>query len=155
MKFGQVGQLAIVRDTEITTWLQYPVHLGRLSLTLAFNGQIADAIRVAQQAITLNPHYPGWYAGVLGFAKRLDGKYEEAIEALREYSEMVEGFGHLDLAIVYSEMGEIEAARKAAQTVLKFRPDFRISTWKKTQLYSSQQRLEQDCDCLRKAGLPD
>ncbi|MEW9922436.1 adenylate/guanylate cyclase domain-containing protein [Marimonas sp. MJW-29] len=127
----------------------------RLSLTLAFNGQTADAIRVAQQAITLNPHYPGWYAGVLGFAKRLDGKYEEAIEAFREYSEMVEGFGHLDLAIVYMEMGEVEAARKAAQTVLKFRPDFKVSTWKKTQLYSLKRRLELDCDCLRKAGLPD
>lgn len=126
----------------------------RLSLTLAFDGQIADAIRVAHQAITLNPHYPGWYAGVLGFAKRLNGDYFEAIEAFQEYSEMVEGFGHLDLAIVYAETGDLEKARQEAETVLRFRPGFKISTWKNTQLYSSIQRLEADCEHLRKAGLP-
>ncbi len=127
----------------------------RLSITLSFNGQIADAIRMAQQAITLNPHYPGWYAGVLGFAKRLDGQFDQAKDAFIEYSEMVPGFGFVDLAIVYAETGEIEAAQNAAQTVLKHRPSFRISEWKLTQLYSDQGRLELDCNCLRKAGLPE
>ena len=48
----------------------------RLSLTLSFSGQIKEAIRVARQAITQNPHYAGWYAGILGFALRLAGNYD-------------------------------------------------------------------------------
>ena len=73
----------------------------RLSITLAFNGQAKEAIRVARQAITLNPHYPGWYAGVLGLALRLDGQHEEAKKAFTEYSQRVEGFGHLEPPRVY------------------------------------------------------
>jgi adenylate cyclase len=127
----------------------------RLSLTLAFNGQIDEAIRIARQAITLNPHYPGWYAGVLGFSLRLSGRYPEAIEAFTAYGQKVEGFGHLDLAIVYVETDEIEAARLEARKLMHYRPQFSISDWAKTQLFSDTKRLEKDCAALRLVGLPE
>lgn len=127
----------------------------RLSLTLAFDGQAREAIRVARQAITLNPQYPGWYAGVLGFALRLDGRYEEAIEAFTEYSQRVEGFGHLDLVIVHVEMDNLDAARTEASYVMTYRPKFSISEWAKTQLFSDDAQLKRDCGSLRLAGLPD
>ncbi len=127
----------------------------RLSLTLSFDGQIIEAIRVARQAITLNPHYPGWYAGVLGFALRLAGKYDEAISAFAEYGQKVEGFGHVDLAIVHAETDNLEAAREEAQNVIKYRPQFTVSDWAKTQLFSDRTRLEKDCASLRLAGLPE
>lgn len=127
----------------------------RLSLTLGFNGQAREAIRVAQQAITLNPHYPGWYAGVLGLALRLDGQYEEAKKAFTEYGQRVEGFGHLDLVIVHVETENLDAARDEARNVMKFRPQFSISDWAKTQLFSDRERLEKDCASLRLAGLPE
>jgi adenylate cyclase len=127
----------------------------RLSITLAFNGQSKEAIRVARQAITLNPHYPGWYAGVLGLALRLDSRYEEAKEAFAEYGQRVEGFGHLDLVIVHVEMDNLDAARDEARNVMKYRPQFSISEWAKTQLFSDVKRLEKDCASLRLAGLPE
>ncbi|WP_254447225.1 adenylate/guanylate cyclase domain-containing protein [Ruegeria sp. HKCCA0235A] len=127
----------------------------RLSITLAFNGQAKEAIRVARQAITLNPHYPGWYAGVLGLALRLDGQYEEAKKAFTEYGQRVEGFGHLDLVIVHMETGNVEGARDEARNVMKYRPQFSISDWAKTQLFSDAERLEKDCASLRLAGLPE
>ncbi|WP_299641611.1 adenylate/guanylate cyclase domain-containing protein [uncultured Ruegeria sp.] len=127
----------------------------RLSITLAFNGQANEAIQVAQQAITLNPHYPGWYAGVLGLALRLDGQYEEAKKAFTEYGQRVEGFGHLDLVIVHVETENLEAARDEARNVMKYRPQFSISDWAKTQLFSDRKRLEKDCASLRLAGLPE
>ena len=126
----------------------------RLSLTLAFDGQIGEAIRVARQAITLNPHYPGWYAGVLGFALRLDGRYDEAIAAFTEYGEKVEGFGHLDLAIVHIERGDLVAAREEALRVLRYRPQFSIGKWRETQLFADPARLERDAATLGQAGLP-
>ena len=127
----------------------------RLSLTLSFDGQVNEAIRVARQAITLNPHYPGWYAGVLGFALRLAGKYDEAMSAFTEYGQKVEGFGHVDLAIVHAELDNLEAARDEAQNVIQYRPQFSISEWAKTQLFSDITRLERDCASLRLAGLPE
>ena len=127
----------------------------RLSITLAFNGQANEAIQVAQQAITLNPHYPGWYAGVLGLALRLDGQYEEATKAFIEYGQRVEGFGHLDLVIIYVETENLEAARDEARNVIRYRPRFSISDWAKTQLFSDRERLEKDCASLRLAGLPE
>ncbi len=127
----------------------------RLSITLAFNGQANEAIKVAQQAITLNPHYPGWYAGVLGLALRLDGQYEEAKKAFTEYGQRVEGFGHLDLVIVHVETENLKAARDEARNVMKYRPQFSISDWAKTQLFSDRGRLEKDCASLRLAGLPE
>ncbi|WP_254443862.1 adenylate/guanylate cyclase domain-containing protein [Ruegeria sp. HKCCA4008] len=127
----------------------------RLSITLAFKGQAKEAIRVARQAITLNPHYPGWYAGVLGLALRLDGQYEEAKKAFTEYGQRVEGFGHLDLVIVHMETDNVEAARDEARNVMKYRPQFSISDWAKTQLFSDAERLEKDCASLRLAGLPE
>lgn len=127
----------------------------RLSITLAFNGQAKEAIRVAQQAITLNPHYPGWYAGVLGLALRLDGQYEQAKSAFTEYGQRVEGFGHLDLVIIHMETNNLEAAQDEARQVMKHRPQFSISKWAKTQLFSNRERLKKDCESLRLAGLPD
>ncbi|AXI42598.1 adenylate/guanylate cyclase domain-containing protein [Sulfitobacter sp. SK011] len=127
----------------------------RLSLTLAFSGQTHEAIRVARQAITLNPHYPGWYAGVLGLGLRLSGRYQEAIEAFTEYGQKAEGFGHLDLAIVYAEMRNLEAARHEAKQVMLYRPQFSISEWAKTQLFSNIEILERDSNSLRLAGLPE
>ena len=127
----------------------------RLSLTLSFDGQAGEAIRVARQAITLNPHYPGWYAGVLGFALRLDEKYDEAITAFNEYGQKVEGFGLVDLVIVHVETDNLEAARDEALKVIKYRPQFTISEWSKTQLFSDSGRLERDCASLSLAGLPE
>ena len=128
---------------------------GRMALTLCFKGDVQEAIRMARQAMTLNPNYPGWYGGVLGFALRLSGDHPAAIAACQEYSEMVEGFGHVDLAIIYAQIGEIETARREAELVLKHRPAFTISAWAKTQLYSDPSVLERDCKALRQAGLPE
>ena len=127
----------------------------RLSLTLSFDGQIDEAIRVARQAITLNPHYPGWYVGVLGFALRLAGKYDEATSAFTEYGQRVEGFGHVDLVIVHAQTDNLEAAREEARNVIKYRPQFSVSEWAKTQLFSDSSQLQRDYASLLSAGLPE
>lgn len=127
----------------------------RMSLTLAFAGQTDEAIKVARHAITLNPFYPGWYAGVLGFALRAAGRLDEAEGSFVSYSEMVEGFGHIDLAIIHALRDDTENARRAAAKVLHYRPQFTVSAWSRTQLYSDPARLERDMEALRAAGLPD
>ena len=103
----------------------------------------------------MNPHYPGWYAGVLGFALRLSGQYDEAISSFTEYGEKVVGFGHVDLVIVHAETGNSQRARDEALNVLKYRPQFTVSGWAETQLFSDLARLERDRAALLSAGLPE
>jgi adenylate cyclase len=126
----------------------------RLVVTLAFNEQFEEAITVAQNAMRLNPRYPGWYAGVYGFALRLAGRYEEAILAFQEYGRLSEGFGLVDLAIVYTVQGDFDAARTTVDEILQYQSNFTVSNWAKTQLYADKARLQADIDALTQAGLP-
>lgn len=126
----------------------------RLVVTLAFNEQFEEGITVAQNAMRLNPRYPGWYAGVYGFALRLAGRYDEAIAAFQEYGRLAEGFGLVDLVIVYTVQGDFDAARIAVDEVLQYQPNFTVSSWAKTQLYANKTRLQADVDALTQSGLP-
>jgi adenylate cyclase len=126
----------------------------RLALTLVFNGQPDDAVRVAEKALRLCPKYPPWYAGVYGFALRASGRYDEAIPAFEEYGRLANGFGHVDLTIVYVMTGDMDAARREADKVLLHRPDFTVSAWAETQLYANDDGSQQDRDALLSAGLP-
>lgn len=127
----------------------------RLAITLAFNDQPEEGIKIAEKAIQLNPKYPGFYAGIYGFALRMVGRYDEAIDAFLEYSRLVTGFGHVDLVIVYALTNKMDLAKREAHQVLLHRPDFTISKWAETQLYTNSDRLRIDKDALQQAGLPD
>ena len=126
----------------------------RLVVTLAFNEQFDEGITVAQNAMRLNPRYPGWYAGVYGFALRMAGRYDEAIVAFQEYGRRSEGFGLVDLAIVYTVQGNLNAAQIAANELLRYQPNFSVSNWAETQLYAKKARLQADIEALTQAGLP-
>ena len=43
----------------------------------------AEAVGLVEKAMRLNPQYPGWYLYILGYAYRVTGRYEEAVEALK------------------------------------------------------------------------
>jgi len=47
-------------------------------------GRPEDALRMMEQAMRLNPHYPPIYLFQLGFAYRLAGRYTEADATLNE-----------------------------------------------------------------------
>ncbi|MEX0301371.1 MAG: adenylate/guanylate cyclase domain-containing protein [Leisingera sp.] len=127
----------------------------RLSITLSFAGRAEEAIHYAQRSILLSPRYPGFYAGILGMAHRLAGNYMEAIDAFQDYSRRTPGFGHLDLALTYAQLGDFDTAAQEAQLALKAKPDFTISRWAMTQIYADPAQLEHEKELLRRAGFPD
>ena len=49
----------------------------------------------------------------------------------------------------------LDAAHREAGEVLRHRPDFAISNWAETQLYSNSERLRMDVEALRQVGLPE
>jgi adenylate cyclase len=54
------------------------------AMALNFAGRPEDALRMLEQAMRLNPHYPPTYLFHLGWAYRSTGRYAEAIATLKE-----------------------------------------------------------------------
>lgn len=127
----------------------------RLALSLIFNGEAEEAIACCERANRLSPKHPPWFSGVHGFALRAAGRFQDSIEHFEEYGRQVPGFGLVDLVIVYVALGDLEHARSKANELLQHRPDFCISNWAKTQLYSRSKDGHADLEALRAAGLPE
>ena len=106
--------------------------------------------------MALNPNYPPYYLGNLGYALRLAGEVEEAITVFKAYDARVpgSGFGLTDLVILYQQNGQPDEAKQTAERFLSARPDFTITSWLKTQTIRDPARLETDVNALRSAGLP-
>ena len=126
-----------------------------LSVTRTWNGEPEMGINLAQKAMRLSPIYPAWYSGAYGFALRRAGRYDEAIKTLNAYGKRQKGAGHVDLAIIYAETDQIEAARHEADEILRHRPEFAIGEWAKTQMYRDPTDLDCDVSALRNLGLPE
>jgi TolB-like protein/tetratricopeptide (TPR) repeat protein len=55
-----------------------------LAVALLFAGRPEDVLRMTEQAMRLNPHYPPIYLNPLGMANLLTGRYTEAIATMQE-----------------------------------------------------------------------
>ena len=78
------------------------------SFVLASAGYAKEAVGESKRAMALNPNYPPYYLGNLGYALRLAGQVEEAIAAFKAYDARVPGlgFGLTDLVILYQQSGQ-------------------------------------------------
>jgi tetratricopeptide (TPR) repeat protein len=56
----------------------------RQGAALNFAGRPEDALPMMEQAMRLNPHYPPYYLGDLGWTYSLTGRYTEAVATLKE-----------------------------------------------------------------------
>jgi tetratricopeptide (TPR) repeat protein len=128
------------------------VQLGEM---LKFAGRPEEALGVIETAMRLNPHYPAGYLFSLGTAYRLMGRYEEAItvlkQALTHNPDLLPA--HVNLAVVYSELGREEEARAEAAEVLRINPKWSLEVWRQRQPYKDPAVLERTLAALRKAGL--
>jgi len=121
---------------------------------LATSGFPEEGVAQNERAMTLSPNYPGYYLGHLGHAYRLAGRINDAIATFKAYDARSPGFGLADLAIVYQQNGQAVEAKATAQRLLAYRRDFKISSWKITQIRRDPVQLEADVAALCAAGLP-
>jgi len=72
---------------------------------LNFAGRPEEALRMAEQAMRLNPHSPPFYLFELGWAYRLTGRYAEAVTTLEETISQSPNFppAHFNLTASYVE----------------------------------------------------
>jgi len=118
-------------------------------------GRPAEALKLMEQALHLNPRLPSWYFFFLGQAYYLLGRTAEAITPLQRvlsvYPHRVNA--HVLLAAVYSELGKEAEARAEVEEVLRLNPNFSLEVHKQRAPIKDPAMLERHIAALRKAGL--
>jgi TolB-like protein/cytochrome c-type biogenesis protein CcmH/NrfG len=124
-----------------------------LGLQMAFAGDWEAGCEVVERATQLNPNHPGWFWLPLAFNAYRQQDVQGALEFVLKINMPGLWLGQIALAVVRSQLGEMEAARIAVRDLLALRPDFaanmdeELSKWWQPDLAS---RIAAD---LRKAGL--
>ncbi len=129
----------------------------RLGIILTYAGRPGEGIDLVKKAMRLDPHYPPLYLFYLGHAQYLVGQYEEAIAVLkRSFTRNPDQLpSHLDLAVIYCELGRKEEARSEVAEVLRISPRASLEGQRERMLFKDQAVLERYLENLRKAGLPE
>ena len=118
-----------------------------------FNGEPEKGISSVRRAMQLNPHCPEWYLWHLGFAYYADGRYQDAISALKKVLDIKEP--SRILAAAYAMEGEMQRAHQTANVFMEAFPAFKISHWAAKQPFKHEDDLEKFVQGYRLAGLPD
>ena len=130
-------------------------HLGRL---LNFMGRPVEAETETRQALRMSPDSPPPLF-VLGVAQRMQGKFDTAIETLREHRERLGGKiapePNLHLAAALAASGQTEEARRVIQTLSDAIPGITLAYAMRTQPFAAQADTGAFASALRRAGLPD
>jgi len=119
---------------------------------LVYCGQPKEALEHCQRAIRLNPNCPDWYWWNLGFSNFHLGRYDQALEALKNMTSP--GQARRLLCAVYAHLGALDDARATGTDFLHDNPEFSIENWARTEPYNDPNELHRYVDGLSKAGLP-
>lgn len=123
---------------------------------LTVSGKAEEAITHIKKAMRLNPHYPFIYAFRLGMAYHFTNRYDEAISEYKKSITLNPDFipVHINLAALYSELGQKESAKAEVAEILRLSPDFSSDALKERFSFINQDTLTRLIEALRKAGLP-
>ncbi len=126
-----------------------------LADVLNFSGKSAEAIPLVEKAMHLNPHYPIWYLWALGHAYYLTEQYEKAITTFKRM--LIRGADFMPayayLAVIYSELGQDEAARAEGAEFLRVSPHDSLEVLRQRLPYKDPNILERVLSAASKAGL--
>jgi adenylate cyclase len=111
---------------------------------LAFSGETQEAADEIDLAIRLNPHFPDWYALIIGQVYFTVGRHG---------TDLTEAY--LILAANYAAAGRDEDARSRIAALLRDYPDAHVSHAVRQAPYRNKDDLERYLTLLRRAGLPD
>ena len=120
-----------------------------------YSGKPGPAITHAQEAITLNPIFPGWYLYVTAAAEYFGGRTEQALATL---ARVMEASPDLVLAKVLrvaalQSLGRSDEARSASQEILNASPDLSSERLALTQPFQDAAKRDHYLAVLRDAGL--
>ena len=127
-----------------------------LAWALFSSGRPEEALEQIRKAMRLNPTYPDWWLMILEESYRLSGRYDEAIETVKEELHRLDHyFTRTRLALYYSQTGRDKQAREEITRVLRAKPDMNLHIWENAQFFKDKSWLERDLADLRRVGLPE
>ncbi|MGO4624405.1 adenylate/guanylate cyclase domain-containing protein [Ensifer sp. 2YAB10] len=121
---------------------------------VAFAGGASEAIELAQRALRMNPHPPGWYYWQLGFAHYAACQYEEAVRILRMEA-IYRSPSRRILAASLAQLGRRDEAMREAALFMAMAPKFTIAHWAAAQPARDPQIVQRFIEGYRMAGLPE
>ena len=120
---------------------------------MAFAGDWEHSCALAERAMQLNPHHPGWYCYADFYNSYRQGDYRGALGAALKINLPGSWGTNFVLAAAYGQLGEREAAGKAVRGLLALRPDFAVVAREELGKWFDVELVEHLIDGLRKAGL--
>jgi TolB-like protein/tetratricopeptide (TPR) repeat protein len=130
--------------------------LAFMAIMVAFSGDWERGLALAQRAIDLNRHHPGWYHNVFFHHHYRKGEYEAALQAAKKINMPEFHWMQLMTAAACGMLGRNEEAGTAIESVRKYNPTFLdlenvredIEMWD-----PDKDEVEQFLQGLQKAGL--
>ena len=119
---------------------------------IAYSGDWERGCAIAKAATALNPNHAGWHMLPAFFNSYRKGEYKEALAAALRLN-MPGHFQDSALrAAAHAQLGEHEAAQKAAKEALALQPDFAEIARRFYRRWQSPELVESLIDGWRKAG---
>ena len=128
--------------------------LAFMGILLGYAGDWERGRALAERAMQLNPHHPGWYrfAAFNHAYSRRD--FQGALEVALKFNMPSYFYTHYALAAAYGQLGQRGAATRALDELLAQKPDFAdIAREELAKWHGHGDLLELALDGLRKAGL--
>jgi TolB-like protein/Tfp pilus assembly protein PilF len=125
-----------------------------MGILMAYAGDWDHGCALAERAMELNPHHPGWYRFSIAINKYRQGDYDGALDVALKINMPSYYFTHAALAASYGQLGQKEAASTATRELLALKPDFAEKAreeWGKW--FGEGELLEHMLEGLEKAGL--
>ena len=127
-----------------------------LAIMIAFSGDWERGVALAQTAIDLNRHHPGWYHNIFFHHHYRKGDYEAALQAAKKINIPEYHWMHLMIAAACGMLGRLEEARTAIESLRKYNPTFLDLTNVREDIEMwdpDQDEVERYMQGLQKAGL--
>jgi serine/threonine protein kinase/tetratricopeptide (TPR) repeat protein len=125
-----------------------------LGILMAYAGDWDHGLALAERAMHLNPHHPGWYRLGAFFGAYRKKDYRTALDIALKVNMPSYYYTHASLAAAYGQLGERDAARAALRELLALKPDFAsVAREDYAKWFGSGELVEHILEGLRKAGL--
>jgi len=124
----------------------------QMAALLCFLGEQVEAERFARQAIRSNPFHPSFYQFNLGRVLLLQGRYPEAVKALRAATPTQNRY-RCYLAACYAAMGDDQSAAEVREAIYAEDPNFSLEHFAITFLFREPEVSQQLRAMMEQAGL--